>query len=451
MIKFYPYKIYEENNRKFVFANNSNGIFEIDDKAFSVIQQENKTEEEAYRAVADIMSREEFDELLDGMKRYAFYQTDENDEIIEEQYQKEIPSAFSNMTLFVAQGCNLRCTYCYGDGGSYHDEGYMDFTTAKRAIDYFVEQSAQNDLYVTFFGGEPLINFELIKKVTDYVRKIENTTDKRFFLSMTTNGTLIDEEKRKFILENKINTQISFDGIERVQNANRFYADKRGSYADVLNHTKELRDDEKVSCRATISPQGLNIVENFYHLLELKFRNIMFAPADNLLSDSDYEILTNEYIMMIKEFENLVREGKVDIAQKMKFVMSGLKKIYLGGVKNLVCGVGRNMYAVDIHGNLYPCQRFVGIEEFKMGNVEEGVKNRNAFLDKINIQNHKQCVDCWCKNLCLGNCPNENYYQTGCVNKTHPRVCKHTKIINEELVRLFLRLSEEERTKILSR
>lgn len=252
-------------------------------------------------------------------------------------------------------------------------------------------------------------------------------------------------------MENKINTQISFDGIERVQNANRFYADKRGSYADVLNHTKELRDDEKVSCRATISPQGLNIVENFYHLLELKFRNIMFAPADNLLSDSDYEILTNEYIMMIKEFENLVREGKVDIAQKMKFVMSGLKKIYLGGVKNLVCGVGRNMYAVDIHGNLYPCQRFVGIEEFKMGNVEEGVKNRNAFLDKINIQNHKQCVDCWCKNLCLGNCPNENYYQTGCVNKTHPRVCKHTKIINEELVRLFLRLSEEERTKIFSR
>lgn len=449
MIEFYPYKIFKEDNRTYIFANNSNGIFEVDDKALSIIEQENKQEEEAYQKVSQMMSRKEFDDIIGGMKKYMFMRTKDNDDLIREYQCREIPESFSSMTLFVAQGCNLRCTYCYGDGGSYHDQGYMSFETAKVAVDYLVQQSSQDDLYLTFFGGEPLINFDLVKKITKYVREIEKKTSKKITLSMTTNGTLIDDEKRRFILDNNINTQISFDGTEKVQNANRFYADRRGSYEDALTHTKELRDDNKVSCRATVSPQGLNIIENFHHLLELNFRSIMFAPADNLLSDSDYEILTQQYVNMIHEFEKLISEGKYDIARKMKFVMSGLKKIYLGGIRNLVCGVGRNMYAVDIHGNLYPCQRFVGIEEFKMGTVFEGVKNREDFLNKINVNSHKQCDKCWCRNLCLGNCPNENYYATGSVNKTHPRVCKHTKIVNEELIRLFLRLGEENRKRLI--
>lgn len=229
------------------------------------------------------------------------------------------------------QECNLRCKYCYGDGGAYQNKGFMNFEVAKKVVDYLVQHSKYISLSISYFGGEPLLNFELIKRVTKYVCEVEKHTRKKIHLGMTTNGVLMDDEKLQFIIENNISVQISMDGIKNVHDANRYYANGNGCYTTVIDRTSRLRELSKVSCRATVTHEGLNILENFHHLANLNFKSVMFVPADNLLSDQDYITMTQALKDLVDEFELLIAEKNYELASKMKFVITGLKRIHTGG------------------------------------------------------------------------------------------------------------------------
>lgn len=346
----------------------------------------------------------------------------------------------------MAQDCNMRCKYCYGDGGSYADKGMMSYETAKNAIDFLFEQSVNiQELNITFFGGEPLMNFGLIKKCTKYIHEIERRTGKKCFLNMTSNATLLSDEVKKFCEVNKISVQISIDGNKRVQDTNRYFADCRGSYDCVLEKTEEWRRRGLVSCRATVTPCSINLTDTFYHLDALGFRSIMFAPAENLLNDEEYKELEKHYLRYLDEFEHLVKSGDYKRAKKAKLIMGALPKIEKSGVRVLACGVGRNMYAVDINGDIYPCQRFVNSKDYCLGNIYERKIKRTEFLKSIHISAHPQCEKCWVKNLCLGNCPHDNLMGTQSVNKTPNRICRHQRSFYERLIEIYIRLTDEEK------
>ena len=190
----------------------------------------------------------------------------------------------------------------------------------------------------------------------------------------------------------------------------------------------------------------MGYVEIFEHLVSLGFRVVPIAIAKNMLKDSDYDKLYNEYERYIYHFESLIQAGNFVKAKKMIDLFSAIEKIEYGSERYLGCGVARNMYAVDIDGRLYPCHRFVANKEYSLGDIKSGVsKNRSEFIRNLLIGNHDQCKTCWAQNLCLGGCPNENLLETGSINKASERNCILTKLMYEKLIEVYVKLTEQQK------
>ncbi len=262
ILNFYSFEIFEENDKKYIYVNNTNGLFEIDNVTLELLKQNGKSINEAYENIKNMISYDDFNKTIENMKKYKFIIT-ENDKKESKEYR--FSKSVSAITLFVIQDCNLRCTYCYGDGGQYCDHGKMSIETAKKAVDFLVEQSETDNLDIAFFGGEPLLNMPLIKYVIKYTKQIEEKSNKKFSFCMTTNGTLLTSEIEKYLLDNKVSIQISFDGNKEIQDKNRFFANGKGSYDLVVEKTKKLRDKKQISCRGTITNVSLNLKKSFGH------------------------------------------------------------------------------------------------------------------------------------------------------------------------------------------
>lgn len=212
-----------------------------------------------------------------------------------------------------------------------------------------------------------------------------------------------------------------------------------------MKNTLSLRKKGYLSARATISKDNINILDVFKHLSSLGFTSIPIAPAQNLLTAEDYDVLNKEMTKTVLYIADLLYDKNINEAKKMVVLYNSLLKIRNGGVRHLPCGVGRNIYAIDIDGLIYPCHRFVGNKEYILGDIYNGVKNRNKFLESIDINNHMQCLNCWARNLCLGGCPNENVENSGRIDKSTKKNCTFTKNMYENLIRLYIRMSDEER------
>lgn len=449
-LSFYPYRIFNEDSGSYLYSLNNNKIFEIDEKVEKLLNQEGKDFEQAYHNVADVFTEQEFSEVISQMEEAFFIKTAEADLKIEKAYTKEMPDSISSITLMIVQECNMRCSYCYGEAGEYHDRGKMKFSTAQKAIDFLLANSQTKELSICLFGGEPLLNFNLFKQVVAYCKEKEAETDKIFRFTTTTNGTLINEEIERFFTENKITVQISLDGDRETHDRNRYFQNRIGSYDMIVENTKNMRENSAISCRATITKKGFDLVSNFEHLYDLNFRAIPMSPAYNLLKDEDYPALTEEYNRLIDHYEQLIKKGDRDRYSKLSIFTGFMRKIHQGSTRALPCGVGWNMYAIDINGDIYPCHRFVSNKEYVLGNINTKAERRDSFIEEINVSNHKQCDDCWARNLCIGGCPNENLNLTGNVTEMSEPVCDLTKNIFERLIRLYIRLTPEEKERFFN-
>lgn len=445
-IEFQPFKLIEENNKIFLFAIENNGLYEIENKTIAILEQEGKSYENAYNSVAKQYERDEFESIIKNMHDCGFLKKEEvNCEYVKPQPNTDDNGYIKALTLMIVQECNLRCTYCYGDGGEYSDKGKMEREIAIKSVDFLIENSIDKKLLIAFLGGEPLMNFQLIREVIEYCKEKEKEIDKTFGFTMTTNGTIMNDEIERFLRENHVSVQISIDGKRDIQDKNRHYSKGSGSYDIVINKTKNMREDNLLSARATITNINLDLVENFEHLENMGFKSIPMAPAHNLLSDNDYKKLINESQKLIKLLEELIKKGNYKKASKIRIYWNGLSKIHNATNRNLPCGVGRNTYTVDINGDLYPCHRFVANKEYKIGDIKKGVEKRTEFLREIDISNHEQCERCWAKNLCVGSCPNENLVETGSTQISSTRNCEFVKSIFEELLKVYIRLTENEK------
>lgn len=447
VLQFYNHKIFYENSKMFIYCVNNTGLFEIDNRTSKLIQQEGKTYKEAYESVTNLFTYDEYNKLIKDMEECLLIKNDKNDKIISMGKEINLNNNIFSLTILLAQECNMKCTYCYAENGEYDDKGIMTEQTAKKAIDFLIEQSGDNKrLSVALFGGEPLIAIPVMKKLVTYIRESEMVTGKKIEINMTTNGTLINKDIENYLINNDIHIQISIDGDKETHDFNRILGNKKGSYDTVIKHTESMRNKNLLSARATLTGKQLNMCQTFDHLDFLGFHSIAIAPASNLLSEHDFEQLIQEEINFARYFEQFVKNKEYKKAKKMKMIIGNLKKIHSGGMRNLPCGVGRNMYAVDIHGNLFPCHRFVNAKEYIIGNVNSVANKRVDFLNEIKLSNHIQCHNCWVQNLCLGNCPHENLSLTGSTMKPSSKICSMTRAKFDELIHIYLRLSTEEKS-----
>ena len=341
--------------------------------------------------------------------------------------------------LHVSHDCNLRCKYCFADEGKYHTEKreLMSAETGKRAMDYLVAHSGKRrNLEVDFFGGEPLMNFEVVKEVVEYAHELEKKHDKNFRFTITTNGILLDEDKLEYINKNMSNIVLSIDGRKEVNDKMRYRADGTGSYdkiVPIFQKVAESRNQDNYYVRGTFTRHNLDFAQDVIHLADLGFKQISIEPVVSD-TETDYSLREEDLPRIFSEYETLVQEyierkKKGDGFNFFHFMIDLEEGPCI--IKRLSgCGCGCEYLAVAPNGDVYPCHQFVGNEEYKMGSLHDGgelnPELRGRFA-KCNVYTKPKCSDCFAKFFCSGGCIANACLINGDMNEPHGLSCEMMK------------------------
>ena len=338
------------------------------------------------------------------------------------------------LCLHVAHTCNLNCSYCFASQGRFSGErGLMSFEVGKQALDFLIASSGKRrNLEVDFFGGEPLMNFDVVKKLTAYARSIEKEKGKNFRFTLTTNGMLIDDDVIDFCNREMSNVVLSLDGRKEIHDALRVDYAGNGSYDRIVPKFQKLvkeRGNVHYYMRGTFTHRNPDFTKDLFHMADLGFTELSMEPV--VCSPSDPAALTQEDIEIVKEQYELLavdmlrrkREGHPITFYHYMLDLEGGPCIYkrLSG-----CGSGTEYMAVTPWGDLYPCHQFVGDEAYKLGNVWDGVTNtelREAFRS-CNAYAREECRDCWARLYCSGGCAANAYHASGDIRGIYKPGCE---------------------------
>lgn len=338
------------------------------------------------------------------------------------------------LCLHVAHTCNLNCTYCFAAQGKYHGErALMSYETGKRALDFLVEHSGKRkNLEVDFFGGEPLMNFEVVKQLVAYARSIEPKTGKHFRFTLTTNGVLLDDEVTEFANRECHNVVLSLDGRREVHDRLRKTVNGQGSYDVIVPKFQEFvkkRGNKSYYVRGTFTKNNLDFTNDLFHMADLGFTELSMEPVvcnpqePYALSEADLPELYTQYEILAKDMLRRKKEGHPITFYHYMLDLTGGPCIYkrISG-----CGSGTEYLAVTPWGDLYPCHQFVGEEAYKMGNVFDGIQN-TALQQEFKLCNayaRPECKDCWAKLYCSGGCAANAYHATGSITGVYKYGCE---------------------------
>ena len=319
-----------------------------------------------------------------------------------------------SLCLMVAQDCNLRCKYCFGDGGSYGNKrAVMSEEVGRRAVDFIIENSKnRRHCEIDFFGGEPLINFKVVKAVTEYVRQRETETDKIFKLTLTTNGMLLNDEAVKWLNDNNISLVLSLDGRKEIHDAMRPDSTGHGSYDRALKNFRKLvdsRNGDNYYLRGTYTKKNLDFTSDVLDLNDKGFDILSVEPVvlkDSPLgfTEADLPRINEEYDRLTYAYLKRQRDGKGFFFFHFNVDLSNGPCV----AKRLSgCGAGHEYFAVDVNGDLYPCHQFVGRDKYKLGSVFNGVEdpqNWSEYFRQSHVLNKPKCRECWARFFCSGGC-----------------------------------------------
>ncbi len=338
------------------------------------------------------------------------------------------------LCLHVAHTCNLNCEYCFASQGKYHgDRALMSFEVAKQAIDFLIENSgSRRNLEVDFFGGEPLMNFEVVKEITAYCRSIEKEKGKNFRFTLTTNGVLLDDEVIDFANKECHNVVLSLDGRKEVHDRLRKTVNGVGSYDVIVpkfKHFVERRGNRGYYMRGTFTHNNTDFTNDIFHMADLGFTELsmepVVCPPDDpyALTYDDLPVLFEQYEILAKDMLRREKEGTPITFYHYMLDLGSGPCIYkrISG-----CGSGTEYMAVTPWGDLYPCHQFVGDPKYLLGNVYDGVTN-TAVQDEFKLCNayaRPDCKDCWAKLYCSGGCAANAYHATGSVTGTYKYGCE---------------------------
>jgi uncharacterized protein len=339
-----------------------------------------------------------------------------------------------HLELMVTHDCNMRCRYCYGSLGDedWENAPYlygattkgMDLETARRGVDYLVRESGrQKELSVTFFGGEPLLELDLIKQIVPYIRDRENESRKKINLSLSTNGLLLTEAVVEYLIQNHIGCQVSIDGPKHIHDRTRCLPDGEGAYDTIIAGVKRLIAARRgrTPARATVAHGTVDLPAVAEHLLSLGFGSAHIEPA---IGTSGSLMVSREDIEEMKKQNELLASSLVrNVKQNRFFNYTNLVRFIrqtrvVRERQAHHCGAGRTYFALSQEGDFYPCHRFVGMEEYRMGNVERGMDLilQEKILD-LTVDNRPVCRDCWARYLCGGGCWKHAVDMNGCLEE----------------------------------
>ena len=338
------------------------------------------------------------------------------------------------LCLHIAHTCNLNCSYCFASQGKYHgDRAIMSFEVGKRALDFLIENSGtRRNLEVDFFGGEPLMNFQVVKDLVAYARSIEKEKGKNFRFTLTTNGVLIDDDVIDFANRECANVVLSLDGRKEIHDRFRVDYAGKGSFDRIVpkfQRLVEARGGKSYYMRGTFTHANPDFLEDIKVMLDLGFNElsmepVVCAPGDpSELTPEDMEIVKKQYEELAFLMLEKDREGKPFTFYHYMIDLTGGPCIYkrISG-----CGSGTEYVAVTPWGDLYPCHQFVGEEKFKLGNIWDGVTNKAAQGEfaACNVYAHPECRDCWARLYCSGGCAANAYHSTGSVTGVYKSGCE---------------------------
>jgi uncharacterized protein len=428
---------YQQNGYYICVDANSSSIHLLDELAFLLIdgRESLPTPDEAQKIAAGRFGEAEIAEahaeLTQLVKDERLFTPEQS--LRDAINFKQVNTALKAMCLHVAHGCNLRCGYCFAGEGDYKTgSSLMSGQTAKDAVDFLIENSpGRQSIEIDFFGGEPLLNFDVVKAAVLHAKSREKQAGKEFYFTITTNGTLLDDKKTQFINEYMDNVVISIDGRREVHDALRRRAAGGGSYDLVVPRAKKLtaaRDDKSYFVRGTFTSKNLDFTDDVLHLAELGFREISIEPA---VGSGGELFLREEHLpRLFAEYERLLAEyaARLSQGQNFRFYHFNLELYDAPCIfkKIIACGAGSEYVAVSPEGGIYPCHQFVGIEKFKMGSLKTGIQKPEigrTFTD-ANVLTKPECRGCWAKLFCSGGCHANAYF-------THNRIDTPNKIACE--------------------
>ena len=434
---------YKLNGYNIVIDTASGSVHAVDEVAYDIIAlyKENTPDEIVSEILAkypedETLTKEEILDCIEDIRALEVGSklfSEDKYEALAYDYKAKT-NVVKALCLHVAHTCNLNCSYCFASQGKYQGErALMTFEVGKQAFDFLIANSGtRRNLEVDFFGGEPLMNLDVVKELVAYARSIEKKHNKNFRFTLTTNGVLLDDETTEFLNREMSNVVLSLDGRPEVHDRFRRDYMGRGSYDLILPKFKrfvEMRGGKGYYMRGTYTHHNTDFTKDILHMADLGFTElsmepVVCAPDDPCaLTDADLPVLFEQYEILAKEMIKRRREGRPFTFYHYMLDLKNGPCIY----KRITgCGSGTEYMSVTPWGELFPCHQFVGDEKYSLGNVWDGVTHpeRQDEFRSCNAYAREECRDCWAKLYCSGGCAANAYHATGSVGGVYKYGCE---------------------------
>lgn len=428
----------------------SGSVHVVDDVCYDVIEKLYTPEEEPTaeslkqpevlkKLNAELGQTYEADEIRDALAD-VIELTEGGQLFVKDTYEcmvdivKQRKTVVKALCLHIAHDCNLACKYCFAEEGEYHGRrALMSYEVGKKALDFLIANSGnRHNLEVDFFGGEPLMNWQVVKDLVAYGREQEKIHDKHFRFTVTTNGVLLNDEIQEFINKEMDNVVLSLDGRKEINDQMRPFRNGKGSYDLIVPKFRKLadsRNQEKYYIRGTFTRNNLDFSNDILHFADLGFKQMSIEPVVGEESDP-YAIRKEDLPQIMEEYDKLAKimierekEGKGFNFFHFMIDLNGGPCV----AKRLSgCGSGTEYLAVTPWGDLYPCHQFVGQEDFLMGNVDDGIVRPEIADDfrSCNVYSKENCKNCFAKFYCSGGCMANSYNFHGTIHDTYEIGCE---------------------------
>lgn len=422
----------------------SGSVHVVDEVAYDIIEIfEGKTKKEVLSLISqkyagrEDMSEEDLEECysqIEELKNQGKLFAPDTFEAAANTLKEKTSGVIKALCIHIAHTCNLNCEYCFASQGKYHGErAIMSLEVGKHALDFLVENSGtRRNLEVDFFGGEPLMNFDVVKEMVAYARSIEKEHNKNFRFTLTTNGLLIDDDVIEFANKEMSNVVLSLDGRKEIHDKYRVDYAGNGSWERIVPKFQKLveaRGGKNYYMRGTFTHENPDFLKDIQEMLDLGFTELSMEPVvcapgeSSELTEEDLPVVMEQYEKLAELMLERDKAGKPFTFYHYMIDLTGGPCIYkrISG-----CGSGTEYMAVTPWGDLYPCHQFVGDEKFKLGDIWSGVDNteiQDEFMS-CNVYARKECKDCWARLYCSGGCAANAYHATGSIKGVYEYGCK---------------------------
>ncbi len=430
--------VFHYKDKHYIFDTGSSSLHECDEKAALLLRE--KLGERVDTSSVSERERAEYEQDFAELEREG---------LLFKEEERAVPvksDEVKALCLHICHDCNLRCRYCFADEGAYHAKReFMSLETAKRAIDFLIEQSGSRRILETdFFGGEPLMNFDVVKQTVRYAKEQAAKRGKKFLFTLTTNGLLLKDDVAEFLNREMENVVLSLDGRKEVHDAVRKTANGKGSFDLVIENLKNfvrIRGNKSYYVRGTFTAKNLDFSKDVLFLADSGFDSISLEPVvtdipDLAITKQDLSRVCDEYDTLCDKYLEYEAKGKGFNFFHFNVDLEGgpcLSK------RVSACGAGNEYFSVVPNGDIYPCHQFAGDPDFRMGNVYKGKLDEaiRAKFKKSCLFTRKKCENCFAKFICSGGCSANNYHFNGDIDEPYDITCEMMKKRTENAMHIL--------------